>query len=258
MTKVPLKHLLAELSRNLEINQERAELLREIDEAILRSTFSAQEVLNLIVQKCLSKTGATHGQVVQYHRDRLTVVASTDPSSVGVHLPLESLCGKAILERESQSFSDLAETPMDRYVRSDNETRSELALLIKPEHSARILGVLELEREGAGPFDRDAVAFAELLASEAAIAMAHARTWSAVRMLYDVSTSLLSGKVSIEEGFQTILDAVLEQLDFENGQILALTGNEFVILASSRKEDIGLRLHKDNSICGRFLIAEQM
>ena len=50
---------------------ERTELIAEIDRAILRSTFSPSEVLDVIVQKCLSKIGCHHGQVVEYRRNRL-------------------------------------------------------------------------------------------------------------------------------------------------------------------------------------------
>src|ERR1700682_501150 len=69
---------LEEIVSELNAHEERHELIREIDEAILRSTFSAQEVLNLIVQKCLFETGSKHGQVVQYRHNTLTVVATTE------------------------------------------------------------------------------------------------------------------------------------------------------------------------------------
>jgi hypothetical protein len=59
-----------------------------------------------------------------------------------------------------------------------------------------------------------------LLAGQAAIAIAHTQTWAGVRMLYEISTSLLSGTVALEETYQTILNAILEDSTFEHGQIL--------------------------------------
>lgn len=255
------QELLRELEKiveELNVHEERHELIKEIDEAILRSTFSAQEVLNLIVEKCLFKTGSKHGQVVQYRHDSLTVVATTDIAHLGEKLPLNhSLCGKAVVDRVSQHSSDVSEIPTDHYVRYHEETKSELALLIKAEHSERILGVLDLERDKPGPFDEKSIEFARLLAGQAAIAMTHAQTWSGVRILYELSTSLLSGNLTIEEGFQKILESILQEFDFEYGQILLSAGEEFVIIASSSKVDIGLRPTPQTSVCGHYLITER-
>ncbi len=255
------KRLLSELEgifRQLEIITERSDLIREMDKAILRSTFSAKEVLKLIIEKCLSKTDSQHGQVVLYRQNRLTVEASTEPNHVGEELPLDrSLCGKAVIERKTQHYADINEISPENYVRYHQGTTSELAVLIKSEHSARILGVLDLEREKQGFFDQNSVAFAELLAGQAAIAIRHAQIWSGVTMLYEISTALLSGNLNLENSYQVILESILEELDFEHGQILRLIGDELVILASSRKDDVGLRPGKKNSVCGRYLIEEQ-
>lgn len=254
------QELLRELEKivlELNVHEERHELIKEIDEAILRSTFSAQEVLNLIVKKCLFKTGSKHGQVVQYRHGSLTVVATTETAHLGEKVPLNhSLCGKAVLDRKSQHSPDVSEIPADQYVRYHEETKSELALLIKAGHSERILGVLDLERDQLGPFDEKSIEFAQLLAGQAAIAMTHAQTWSGVRILYELSTSLLSGNVTLEEGFQKILESILQEFDFEYGQILLTDREEFVIIASSSKADIGLRPTPKTSVCGHYLITE--
>jgi signal transduction histidine kinase len=255
------QELLLELEKivsELNVHEERHELIREIDEAILRSTFSAQEVLDFIVEKCLSKTGSKHGQVVQYRHNSLTVLASTEASRVGDKPPLNhSLCGKAVVEGEDQHSADVSEIPPDQYVRYHEETRSELALLIKAKQSDRTLGVLDLERDELGPFDQKSIEFARLLAGQAAIAMTHAQTWSGVRILYELSTSLLSGNVTLEEGFQKILESILQEFDFEYGQILLTVGEEFVIIASSSKADIGLRPTPKTSVCGHYLITKR-
>jgi len=249
---------LEKIVMELNIHEERNELIREIDEAILRSTFSAQEVLNLIVQKCLSKTGSKHGQVVQYRHSRLTIVASTEEGRIGRDLPLNaSICGIVVRERREQHFADVSKIRPDEYVRFHEETQSELVLPIKSEHSERILGVLDLERDELGSFDEKSIEFARLLAGQAAIAMTHAQTWSGVRILYELSTSLLSGNLTLEEGFQKILESILQEFDFEYGQILLSVGQEFVIIASSSKADIGLRPTARTSVCGHYLITQR-
>src|SRR5205814_7740699 len=56
--------------------------------------------------------------------------------------------------------------------------------------------------------------------------------------------------------YQNIIHAILQEFDFAHGQILRLVEDEFVIIASSRKDDIGLRPGKETSVCRRYLIAE--
>jgi len=246
-----------ELFEELQASAERTQLIAEIDQAILRSTFSPNEVFDLIVQKCLEKTGCRHGQVVEYRRNRLVVTASSERARVSQELSLDqSLCGTAIRERATQHCPDVAKLPVDSYVRFHDNTASELVVLIRPEHTTRILGVLDLEREVLGEFSPSAIVFAELLARQAAIAITHTRTWSGAKILYAISTSLLSGSLTLEESYQRILDSILDEFDFEHGQILRLNGDEFVILASSHKEDVGLRPGRHNSVCGRYLIEE--
>lgn len=248
---------LEEMLGELVVNEQRSELIRELDAAILRSTFSPQEVLDLIVEKCLSRTDSQHGQVVLYKHNSLEVAASSEPSRVGEELPLHhSLCGKAVLDRAEQHYPDVSVIPPDSYFRYHDATRSELVVLIQSSNVSRVLGVLDLERDTLGHFPPKAIDFAKLLAGQAAIAIQHARTWSGVKTLYDLSTALVAGTVTLEQSCQTILNALLENFDFEHGQILRREGNEFVIIASSRREDIGLRPGRDSSLCGHYLLAE--
>ncbi len=241
----------------LVINEQRSELVRELDSAILRSTFSPQEVFELIIENCLSRTDSQHGQVLLYKHNRLVVAASSEPSRIGEELFLHnSLCGKAIRERSDQHYPDVSVIPPSSYARYHDETKSELVVLIQPANVGRVLGVLALEREALGPFPATARDFAKLLAGQAAIAIQHARTWSGVKTLYDLSTALVAGTVELEQSGQEILNALLDNFDFEYGQILGFESNEFVIIASSRRGDIGLRPGRDSSLCGHYLLAE--
>src|SRR5689334_16069305 len=93
----------------LELSEQRNQLVRELDAAILQSTFSPQQVLDLIVQKCLTRTDADHGQVVLYQQGTLLVAASSEPDRVGQELPRDnSLCGKAIREKKDQHYPDVS------------------------------------------------------------------------------------------------------------------------------------------------------
>ncbi len=243
--------------KEFEANEARHELIREMDKAILRSTLSPQEVFDLIIRECLSTTNSQYSQVIRYRRNKLTIEASSDRTRVGAELPLhQSLCGTAVLTGEIQHYADVSQVPEGKYWPSYMETKSELVVPIKPEHSSRILGVLDLQSNELGEFPSTSVAFAEVLAGQAAIAITHTQTWAGISMLYDISTELLSGEVPLEESYQTILDTILDGFDFERGHILRLEGNEFVILASSRPEDVGLRPGRNTSICGQYLIAE--
>lgn len=257
-TAVRLIEDLHRILEELTVHEQRNELIRELDAAILRSTFSAKEVLNLIVEKCLSLTDSRHGQIVLYNQNRLVVAASSEPSRINDELPLDrSLCGKAIVERSDQLCSDVSTIPPDSYVRYHDETLSEFVFLIQPRHVGRILGVLALERDTLDPLPPTSMDFARLLTTQAAIAIEQARTWLGVKTLYDVSSGLVAGTLTLEQSCQTILDALLRDFDFEHGQILSREGNELIIIASSQRKDIGLRPGRDSSVCGRYLLAEK-
>jgi len=242
----------------LRLYQQRSELVKELDAAILSSTFSPQRVLDLIVEKCLYRTGATHGQVVLYRQGQLKVAASSEPNRLRQTLPIDrSLCGRAILEKSEQHCPDLSQLPSDSYVRFHEATRSELVVLIQPANAARVFGVIDLEREAMGHFPNGAVEFARLLAGQAAIAIEHARVWGGVKTLYQISNSVASGTLPLEQSCRDILEALLSESDFEHGQILVKDGDKLIIVASTRPNDIGLSLAgADSSICGRYLFGE--
>jgi len=234
------------------------ELVRELDAAILHSTFSPQQVLELIVKKCLAHAEAEHGQVVLYRGGRLFVAASSEPDRVGQELPIKgSLSGAAVLEREEQHCPDLSTLPAESYVRYHETTRSELVLPIQPVNEGRVLGVIDLERNVTGPFSERALAFAHLLAGQAAIAIEHARIASGVQTLYEISNSVASGALSLQESCSAILLALLAKSDFRHGQILIRERDKLVIVASSRSEDIGLMPGPESSVCGRYLLGEE-
>lgn len=233
-------------------------LIQELDRAILRSTTSAEEVLSIIIDKGREYTDSQHGQAVLMQRNQLVVQVSSEPSFVGTILdPNGSLCGRAIRLGEDQHWPHVDEIPNGEYVRLHEDTNSEIAILIRPERSARVLGVLNLERQLKGPFSPGARSFAKLLAGQAAIAIEQARIAKSVDLLYQVSMDLLLGELQPGLAYDRILSGVLEALNFQHGQVLVAKNAQLVILASSRKEDIGLVVDATNSICGRWLLAEQ-
>lgn len=252
-----LRNDLQEFFKRFEVIQQRSELIRALDRAILNITWSPREVLALLVEQCCKHTASQHAQVVVLRRNRLVVEASTEPARVDTELPFESLCGKAIREGVNQNCPNVSALPPRSYVRFHKSTKSELAILIKPERASRVLGVLNLERSRPLPFDEETVAFAELLAGQAAIAIEQARVWKSVDMVQSISATLLAGEMTLWEAFNEILHTVLEALNFEHGQILRRDGSELLIIASSRQGDLGLRIGPENSVCGRYLIAEQ-
>lgn len=239
----------------LNLIQEQYALIRQLDQSILNSGSSAAEPFRILIGKGLRHTGASHGQIVSVKRNRLVVVACSDSRRIDTVLPLVgSLCGKAVRTGQSQHCSDLSQLDKDEFLRFHASTKSELVLLIRHEENSRILGLLSLEKDQAGGFDEASISFAELLAGQAALAFEQARRWQSVELLYHVSTDLLAGDLSPGQAYQKILDAVLETINFEHGQVLKLVGDELLIVASSRKNDLGLLLGPSSSICGRYLL----
>ncbi|HWS73431.1 MAG TPA: GAF domain-containing protein, partial [Thermoanaerobaculia bacterium] len=219
--------------------EQQYELVREIDAEILNSTFSPQHVLELIVEKCLAHAEAHHGQVVLWRGGQLIVAASSEPTRIDDELPLEgSLSGRAVRKRRDLHYPDLSKLPEGSYIRYHDSTQSELVLLIQPLNEGRVLGVIDLERNETGRFSESARAFAHLLRGQAAIAIEHARIATGVKTLYEISNEVASGTLGLQESCSAILSALLSKSDFRDGQILMREGNELVILASSRREDI--------------------
>ena len=252
-----LMQTLGQLISDQTLSEERHRLIADIDQAILQSTFSADAVFKLIVDKCLQKTGSNHGQIVEYRHNELVVTASTELSRIGNKLPLnESLCGKAVLTQSNQHIPNVKSLSLTEYVRYHDKTESELAILVRASPEGRILAVLDLERDKPGLFDQDSVNFAEVLAGQAAIAIRHAQTWSGVSLLYEINASLLAGGQTLEETFQGILNAILQVFDFQHGQILLVEQDHLVVMASSDEAHIGTMATKENSVCGKYLLAE--
>src|SRR6185312_486632 len=252
-----LRKDLRELFNRFEVIQRRSQLIRELDRAILKSTWSPKEVLDLLVEKGCEQTGSQHAQVVVLRRNRLMIEASTESTRINTEIPFASLCGKAIRDEANQNCPDVSSLPSDNYFRFHEETRSELAILIKPARASRVLGILNFERRRPKLFDQESVGFAELLAGQAAIAIEHARIWKSVDIVQGISATLLAGEMTLSEAFNEILLTLLEALNFEHGQILRRDGGELLIIGSSRKDDLGLRVGAANSVCGRYLLAEQ-
>lgn len=238
--------------------QEQYALIRQLDQAILNSGSSAEEPFRILIEKGLRHTGATHGQIVSFRRNRLRVEACSDPRRIGTELPMNgSLCGRAVRTGQSQHCSDLSRLDEGEFYRFHRSTKSEAVLVIRHEEGSRVLGLLSLEKDKAIPFDAASLSFAELLAGQAALAFEQARRWQSVELLNHVSTDLLSGDLSPGQAYQKILDAVLDTINFEHGQVLKLVGSELLIVASSRQDDLGLRLGPSSSICGRYLLKDK-
>lgn len=253
-----LRSDLEELFRRFDAVSRQTSLIQELDRAILRSISSAEAVLDLIVEKGREYTASQHGQIVVVRRDKLIVQSSSEPNFIREELPANgSLCGRAVRLGQDQHWPNVREIPDQDYFRLHEDTISEIAILIRPERSSRVLGVLNLEKFTEGPFTAEAINFARLLAGQAAIAIEQARIEKSLDLLHQVSMDLLLGEMDAGLAYDQILSGVLEALNFEHGQVLIAKGHNLVILASSRKKDKGLMLDETNSVCGRWLLAEE-
>lgn len=253
-----LEHGLHNLFDQFRVVEHQHQLIAELDKAILASGSSASDVLQLIVLRAREHTSSQHCHIVVVHRDALVVQASSEIGFVNTALPFDkSLCGKAIADGKDYHSGNVGELEASgHYHRTHEDTRSELALLIRRDSTSRSLGVLNFERSALGLFDVRSLSFAQLLAGQAAIALEHARISLSLEVLNRAGIEVVSGQLGAAKAYRHVLFAVLEAMNFEHGQVLRVVGKEFVIVASSRSEDIGLRVGKDNSVCGRYLLAE--
>ena len=247
------------IRQDLEVIEKQYQLNRDIDEAILQATFNpGDKVLDLIVEKALATTKASHCHIVVNHRNTLQFLASSETKIKDTEHELTgTLCAIAFYESKDQHVFDVNQLPSDRYRRLHSKTNSELVKLIRPENSERIIGMLVLESELMGGFNNLDLATASILANKAALIISENRIWSIIEALQQVSSSLLSGFIQPEEAYQKQLDTLLNALRFQHGQFLRLINDQLQIVASSTRSDVGLRLSSNNSIIGQYLLGEK-
>ncbi len=259
--KKPLKQLsdvLEQFELSFVREQYRRELIREIDREIQKATLSAEKVYQLILNDGLDEVNADYGYIFKIEGEYLKLIAMKGKHSVVSEFPIKnSLSEQSLLNGQTINVGDVTKLPRNQYYRFHDDTMSELSIPIKDYRGVKNLGIFNIERKIKGEFDSDAIVFCELLKGQIAIAMEQVRIWEGVSLIHELSIELLSGETDLSKTYDLVLDRILKILDFKFGQILLLEDNQLKVVTSSRREDIGLSVDADNSLCGAYIIRDK-
>jgi GAF domain-containing protein len=236
-------------------HQEKYELIQKITQAILRVTDSLDEVFELIRNEGITKTSSDSGQIILLRHSNLEVIKEfPKPSSERPEIPKSSVCYKAIHDRQNKNIGDVKDSSRYPEIKEgfynpiNHDTKSELAVLIRPENSRRILGVLNFERKKKGEFTEDEVEWAKLLAGQAAIAIRQSQLWEGIQTLNQITISLASAELTPETAFQEIVSKIVEWTDCEQCYILQKDENEFLVLGSNARSDMSIRITQQSLV----------
>jgi GAF domain-containing protein len=161
------------------------ETVQEIDDAIT-STLDLREILEMILDRALQLTGASHGTVKLIAGEDgqwLELVAERGASlvSTGERLKLgEGVTGKAAQEGRTYRIPDIRSLEWAHIYRAYIPgMRSELAVPMRFEK--QVVGVINIESANTDAFNEDDEHLLEGLAKQAAIAIRNARLYEATR-----------------------------------------------------------------------------
>lgn len=255
--KKPLKQLNDTLEKYEEFiirERHRRKLIRKIDREIQSATLSADNVYKIILEEGLNEINADYGHIYQIDGNKLKLIANRGSYKVDKEMLINSsLCGRAILESEIKNIGDVNHLTPGEYHLLHEDTISELAIPIKDYRDVKDLGVLNIERRTKGQFNDDEIGFCKMLGGQIAIAMEQVKVWEGVRLIYELSSELLSGETDLKETYDLVLKRILQILDFNLGQILLVEQDKLIIVASRSPEDIGLAVGADDSVCGAYI-----
>ncbi|MEW6618947.1 MAG: GAF domain-containing protein [bacterium] len=185
------KRLIESLSRQAVIaihNAEQFEIQNAIYEIgkVINSTLDIKEILGLILDKGLEKTGA-HSASARLLEERELLVAkvrrgletekSWNPIKIG-----EGIVGYAAKEKKTMRIPDVNKDR--RYLSFNPSTKSEIAVPILNKER-ELIGVFNFEHSILDAFDEDNVKFIELLSGQASIAIQKARQYQELQEAQD-------------------------------------------------------------------------
>jgi GAF domain-containing protein len=244
--------------RNARLAKE-TEALRQIESRILSGDFDMESILDEILATSLELIGSSIGQLLLRDGDELVVMATTGQEEVGqfrVRVD-DSVSGLAVIEKRAINVPDVR---VGKFVRLYKPVlgggmRSELVVPLLEEE--RVFGVLNVESDKVGAFNRHDEELLTALAGQAAITIRNARLYKEVEVLREIGTEILDRVFAVDEVLNLILRRGLDLIGAQFGQVLLTEGAHLVIEATTGQERRGTKVEIADCISGLAVLEKR-
>ncbi len=254
------KSILNDLKREFLIREKELETLHEIDKHIIDKRISLDETYALILRKSKDLLEAKYAQLLIRKRDKLEIVASTDPTHVGKNILIkDSISGLSIQSGRITNCPNVKEGKYHNIYKrllgtSEDPIISEMVVPINIDNSP--IGVINLESPKEAAFKSDDERMANTLATQAALAIIHSRLFDEVSLFKKTEQLLFSE--SCDAPLQRMLHVIISELrnflPVQSVQILFRKGSDALEIAySSNPEDVGISVKISDSVSGRAI-----
>lgn len=248
-----LRHALEEYESVVELNSKEVGLLRTIDAKLVRYAFDPRDLFVTIVEGVRELTGATLCDVLMPDSpSTLNVVWSTDETLIGQKVPIsDSLTGQVF----ETGLPKLAPTVkgLKPYYSLVSSIQSELAVPLKDQFGG-VVGVINVESVDVDYFTEHHQDLITTVAGQAAIGLQNANLYKQFLAVLDIFAIIRSESESLEKVLSIVGDQAQHLIQAEQCQVLAVFGDELVIVFTTGVEARGTtRVKIEDSVSGLAL-----
>jgi len=244
--------------RNARLAKE-TEALRQIESKILGGDFDMANILDEILATSLELIGSSIGQLLLRDGDDLVVMATTGQEEVGQFRVKvdDSISGLAAIEKRAINVPDVRAGKFAQLYKPvlGGGMRSELVVPLLEEE--RVFGVLNVESDKVGAFNRHDEELLTALAGQAAITIRNARLYKEVEALREIGTEILDRVFAVDEVLNLILRRGLDLIGAQFGQVLLTDGDHLVIEATTGQEPRGTRVEIADCVSGLAVLEKR-
>ncbi|MCK5379851.1 MAG: GAF domain-containing protein [Candidatus Latescibacteria bacterium] len=244
--------------RNARLAKE-TEALRQIESRILSGDFDMGNILDEILSASLELIGSSIGQLLLRDGDDLLVMATTGQEEVGRFRVKvnDSVCGLAVLKKRAIKLSDVRAGEFASLYKPvlGGGMVSELVVPLLEEE--RVFGVLNVESDQAGAFNRHDEELLTALAAQTAITIRNARLYKEVEALREIGTEILDRVFAVDEVLNLILRRGLDLIGAQFGQVLLTHGDHLIIEATTGQEVRGTKVKIADCVSGLAVLEKQ-
>jgi GAF domain-containing protein len=248
----------AVIIRNARLAKE-TEALRQIESQILSGDFDMESILDEILTTSLELIGSSIGQLLLRDGDDLVVMATTGQEEVGrfrVKVD-DSISGLAVIEKRAINVPDVRAgkfTQLYKPVLGGGMWSEMVVPLLEEEW---VFGVLNVESDKVGAFNRHDEELLTALAGQAAITIRNARLYKEVEALREIGTEILDRVFAVDEVLNLILKRGLDLIGAQFGQVLLTNGDQLVIKATTGPEPQGTRVEIADCVSGLAVLEKR-
>jgi class 3 adenylate cyclase len=209
--------------------------LGDVLQALARSSFEIEEVLQTVIERAVRLCHANTGDVAIRDGDGYRVVASVGMSEEAVRLNREqvyvasrgSVKGRALLEGRTVQVADVLEDPEYALLDLQRAGRFRTVLGVPLIQGGEVIGALAIHRTRVAPYGDEEVALVSLFADQAAIAIRIANLLAETRQslereraIGEVLQTISRTTFDLDRVLQTVIRSAVELSRADFGNIL--------------------------------------